>query len=102
MNTTTSAAPAPTFTHDAIVNTVIVRISEESGQPATLQSNLMDDLDLDSLDFVNVAQIMEAEFGIGPIPDSDIFKLTTVEQVVLYIEAWLDKQANVLAAQVKQ
>lgn len=82
------------MSRDEIINIVIIAASEESDRPATLQSELMGDLDLDSLDFVNLAQRIEAEFGLNPIPDSDLFKLRTVEHIVLYIEAYLTRQAE--------
>jgi acyl carrier protein len=87
----------PTFSHDSIVNAVIIAVSEESGMPATLDSDLANDLDLDSLDYVEIAQQIEERFQIGPIPDSDLFKLRTVEQVVLYVEAWLAKKSEIAA-----
>ena len=82
------------MSRDEIINIIIIAVSEESDRPATLQSELMGDLDLDSLDFVNLAQRIEAEFGLNPIPDSDLFKLRTVEHIVLYIEAYLTRQAE--------
>jgi|SRR5580692_6836716 acyl carrier protein len=100
MATTISTTPpsTSTFSHDSIVNAVIIVISEECNHPVTLDSRLADDLDLDSLDFVNVAQQLEERLGLGPIPDSDLFKLVTVEQVVLYCEAWLKQKSEVAAA----
>jgi acyl carrier protein len=86
-----------TLTHDEIVNALIELFSEQSGEPATLQSDIIEDLGFDSLDFVHTAVEIESEFGIGPIPDSDLFRLRTVEQVVLYVESWLNKQAAVKA-----
>lgn len=87
------------LTREQIATTVIILISEQSGEPATMESSLIDDLGLDSLDFVNIAQVLEEEFRIGPIPDNDLFKLQTVEQVVLYVESWLrNKEKAELAA----
>jgi acyl carrier protein len=86
------------FSHDSIVNVVIIAVSEESGMPATLDSDLADGLNLDSLDYVNIAQQIEERFQIGPIPDSDLFRLKTVEQVVIYVESWLNHKSEVAAA----
>jgi acyl carrier protein len=94
---TTSPSASP-VSHDDIINFVLITVSEESGKPATLDSDLADGLDLDSLDYVNIAQQIEERFGIGPIPDSDLFKLRSAEQVVLYVEAWLKQKSEVAAA----
>jgi acyl carrier protein len=97
MVTTTSITHAHA-SHDEIINFVLITVSEESGRPATLDSDMADGLDLDSLDYVNIAQQIEERFGIGPIPDSDLFKLVTVEQVVFYVEAWLAEKAKIASA----
>ena len=51
----------------------------------TLDSNLVEDLGADSLDTVELIMAVEDEFGIE-IPDSEEWKLTTVQQIVEYIE----------------
>jgi acyl carrier protein len=98
MATTIPTTPAPAFSHDSIVNAVLIAVSEESGMPATLDSDLADGLNLDSLDYVNIAQQIESRFDIGPIPDSDLFKMKTVEQVVLYVESWLKHKSEIAAS----
>lgn len=52
----------------------------------TLSSNLLTDLDLNSLDVVNVIVEFEETFGIE-ISEEDIRALTTVGDIVNYIEA---------------
>lgn len=52
----------------------------------TLSSNLLTDLDLNSLDVVNVIVEFEETFGIE-ISEEDIRSLTTVGDIVNYIEA---------------
>lgn len=48
-------------------------------------SNLQDDLGLDSLDIVEVVLELETEFGIE-IPDEDADKFSTVGSVIKYVE----------------
>jgi len=49
-------------------------------------SSFVDDLGADSLDVVELVMALEEEFGLE-IGDEDAEKLTTVKQVVDYIEA---------------
>ena len=88
--------PSP-VSHDAIVNAVIIAVSEESGRPATLDSDLQDDLNLDSLSYIHLAQQLETAFDIT-ISDADLFRLSTVNQVVCYVVAWKQKQAEIASA----
>jgi acyl carrier protein len=89
------------FTHDEIVNSVIVALCEQSGRPITLESDL-DEAGLDSMDYCELAIELESMFDIGPVPDDDLFKLRTTEQVVCYVEAWKQKQAEAMAARLIQ
>ncbi len=50
------------------------------------ESSFVDDLGADSLDVVELVMALEEEFGLE-IGDEDAEKLTTVKQVVEYIEA---------------
>ena len=64
-------------------------ISEQLGtdvDEVTLESNIVDDLDADSLDVIEMLMMLEEEFDIE-IPDSDTEKLITVGDVVEYIKA---------------
>lgn len=92
---TISTLPIP---YDSIVNSVLIAVSEESGKQATLESDLQSDLNLDSLDYVKLAQHIEDTFQIGPVPDDDLFKLQTVEQVALYVASWLQKKSEIASA----
>ncbi len=56
-----------------------------------LETNFVDDLNLDSLDTVELMMKMEDEFGIE-IPEEQAEKLRTVQDVVSYLESNL--QAN--------
>jgi acyl carrier protein len=49
------------------------------------ESSFVDDLGADSLDTVEVVMALEEEFGIE-IPDEDAEKITTVGEVVKYID----------------
>ena len=49
------------------------------------ESSFVDDLGADSLDTVEVVMALEEEFGIE-IPDEDAEKITTVGEVIKYID----------------
>lgn len=51
----------------------------------TPQAHFVDDLGIDSLDAVELVMSVEEEFGIE-IPDEDAEKLTTVPELLLYLE----------------
>lgn len=50
-----------------------------------LGTNLVEDLEADSLDIVELAMALEEEFGIT-VEDEDFEKLQTVEAIIKYIE----------------
>lgn len=63
-------------------------IVEELGskeEDVTLDATFVDDLSADSLDIVELVMSIEEEFGID-IPDSTAEKITTVRDVVEYIQ----------------
>ncbi len=51
-----------------------------------IESNLFDDLGADSLDAVELNMALEEEYGIS-IPDEDLLKLKTVQDIVTYIDS---------------
>lgn len=51
----------------------------------TLETNLLDDLDADSLDAVEIIMAIEDEFGIE-IPDEMAESLKTIGEIVEYVE----------------
>lgn len=51
----------------------------------TLESNLVDDLNADSLDIVELIMDVEQEYDIT-IPDEDLPAVVTVKDIVSYIE----------------
>ena len=52
----------------------------------TLDTSLVEDLKADSLDVVEMIMDLEREYDIE-IPDEDLPKVTTVREIVEYIEA---------------
>lgn len=50
-----------------------------------IDSNLVDELNADSLDIVELIMDLEQEFDIS-IPDEDLPKVATVKDIVSYIE----------------
>ena len=51
-----------------------------------MDSNIQDDLGADSLDVVDLLMNIDDEFGVE-VPDEDVEKVKTVEDLVAYIEA---------------
>ncbi len=51
----------------------------------TMESDIVDDLEADSLDVVDLVMTIEDEYGIE-VPDDQIEKFRTVGDVVRYIE----------------
>lgn len=49
------------------------------------ESNIIEDLGADSLDIVDLVMSVEDEFGIE-VPDEALEKITTIEDMVKYIE----------------
>ena len=64
------------------------KVSEQLGvdvEEVTLESSFIDDLGADSLDIVELLMALEEEFDIE-IPDEEAEKLSSVGDVVKYIE----------------
>jgi acyl carrier protein len=59
-------------------------------EEVTLSASFVADLGADSLDTVELVMAFEEEFEVE-IPDEDAEKITTVKQVVEYIESHKDK-----------
>ena len=49
-------------------------------------SNLLDDLGVDSLEMIEVVMALEERFGLS-VPDEDLIKLKTVNDAAAYIES---------------
>lgn len=65
---------------DIIVNT----LSCDAAQ-VTLETNLFEDLDADSLEAVELSLALEEAFGVG-IADEDMGSIKTVQDILTYIE----------------
>lgn len=66
----------------------VVKIIEEelaTDKEITMDTNLREDLNADSMDAVQLVIRFEEEFGIT-IPDEKILEFTTVKKIVEYIE----------------
>lgn len=64
---------------------VLREFTEVSTDEISLETDLVRDLDLNSLDVVNIVVAFEDEFDIE-IPDRVIKDLTNVENIVKYLE----------------
>ncbi len=58
-------------------------IDEDS---VTMDSNIMDDLDADSLDVVDIVMSLQDEFDVE-IPDEEVENISTVGDLVKFLEA---------------
>jgi len=67
------------------VRTILADQLEVSEDLITMDTNIMEDLGADSLDVVELIMCLEEEFGIV-ITDEGVGQLTTVRQVVEFIE----------------
>lgn len=68
------------------VKKILADYTEIHPSELTLTSNLVKDLNLSSLDVVNIVVAFEDEFKIE-IPDREIKNLTTVGDIVKYLES---------------
>lgn len=67
------------------VQQILQNYTEFPASEITLETDLLKDLDLNSLDVVNIVVTFEDEFDIE-IPDRAISGLTKVEDIVRYLE----------------
>ncbi len=68
--------------------TVISLIADQAGVAESEikgETNLQADLELDSLDIMDLLLVMEEEFDMQ-IPDEELSKIQTVNDIVAYIE----------------
>lgn len=73
---------------DTIKDKVIKLIADQAGKPESKingDTNLQNDLELDSLDIMDLLLVMEEEFEMQ-IPDEELSKIQTVNDIVTYIE----------------
>ena len=67
------------------VKAVIVEALNVKADEVTLESNLRDDLDIDSLDAVELVMELEDTFGVK-IEDAEAQKFNTVKDIVDFIK----------------
>ena len=72
-----------TITKSRVKKSLLAMDIDES--KITLDAKLKEDLELDSLDSVELIMSAEEEFGIE-IPDEDVMNFKTVNDIVNYIE----------------
>ena len=63
---------------------IISEISEVPAKKINLKTNLIADLDLESLDIVTLISEIETKYNLE-IPDKEIKKIQTVEDIVNYL-----------------
>ena len=68
------------------IKKILVETMDIEEEKVTLDAKLKDDLNLDSLDSVELIMSAEEEFGIE-IPDEDVMNFKTVNDIVNYIVA---------------
>lgn len=68
------------------VTSILSDFSEMPIEKMKMDSKLMGDLDLNSLDVVNIVMAFEDAFDIS-IPDSDLDKFKTIADTVSYIKS---------------
>lgn len=73
------------MTFDKIKGIIAEQLGVEE-DAITMDTNLMKDLEADSLDAVEIIMAIEDEFDIE-IPDEDAEKFQTVADIVSYVEA---------------
>jgi len=71
------------------VKAIIVDQLSVDEEKVTMDANIQDDFGADSLDIVDLIGNFEEEFDIE-IPDDQVEKIKTVEDVVKYIEATVE------------
>ena len=67
------------------IKAIIVDLQQVPEDTVTLEANFIDDIGVDSLDFVELIMGIEEEFNIE-IPDTEAEKVVTVGDVVEYIK----------------
>ena len=74
-----------TATKDQVQERVISALVEFGEEPENVTpDSRFEDLDIDSLDLVELAQVIEDEYKIG-VTDADMDKIATVQDVVDFV-----------------
>ncbi|MDO5649354.1 MAG: acyl carrier protein [Gallicola sp.] len=72
------------MTFDKVKDIIVENLGCDESE-VTMEASLMDDLGADSLDAVELSLALEDELGVK-IPDEDFEKMTTVKDIVNYID----------------
>ena len=76
-----------TATKDQVTEKVIAALVEFGEEPENVKpDSRFEALDIDSLDLVELAQVVEDEYGVE-IKDSDMDQIATVQDVVDFVAA---------------
>ena len=70
---------------EQITDIISRQLKAEAGQIAP-ETNIMEDLNADSLDVVELLMAIEETFGVT-VPDEDVQGLKTVKDIVDYVES---------------
>ena len=60
------------------------------GNTITMDTNIEEDLGVDSLDIVELSMALEEEFGVSEMGEDEISSITTVGDLVHYLQNKLD------------
>lgn len=76
-----------------ILKKVAALLAEQFGmEPEEItEDTSLEDLGADSVDIVELSMAMEEEFGIGEMGEEDLAKITTVSDLVNYIQGQLSE-----------
>ena len=76
-----------TATKDQLTERVIAALVEFGEEPENVKpDSRFEDLDVDSLDLVELSQVVEDEYGVE-IQDKDMVQIETVQDVVEFVAA---------------
>src|SRR3954467_14774070 len=82
---TRERSPMTTATKDQVSERVISALVEFGEEPENVKpDSRFEDLDIDSLDLVELAQVIEDDYGIE-VTDADMDKIATVQDVVDFV-----------------
>lgn len=73
---------------EGTVGKIKALIAEQLGvdiEKVTDEASFIEDLGADSLDTVELVMALEEEYGVD-IPDEDVEKVTTVKDIIAYVE----------------
>jgi acyl carrier protein len=85
--TTAKGEQMTTATKDQVTERVISALVEFGEEPENVKpESRFEDLDIDSLDLVELAQVVEDEYGVE-VQDKDMDEIKTVQDVVDFVTA---------------